>query len=221
MNKDMHTLVTDFLELQRNYQFTRRALMTKERFRDIAKCDPVVGLDITRDDLKEPLIEHVGHLPILATFLHEHTEHKEKINLGRSLIMLAIHDIGETKLGDVFAYTKTNKEESDEVNMARSMLSPELLPYFDEYEANETFDAKFAKAIDIIAPNVHEVDLISITTERFRKFGGTLELVIQKKRMYVAWDRVLAEFFDICIKNFQHYENKETLIFPTADYDLK
>jgi len=39
---------------------------------------------------------HVGHLPVIASYLHQFCEHKDSIDLGRTLMMLAIHDIGET-----------------------------------------------------------------------------------------------------------------------------
>ncbi len=221
MKKDSKQIITDFLELQKNYQFTRRAMMTKERFFDIGLKDTKKGLDITDERLKETLLEHVGHLPILATYLHEYSEHAEKINLGRVLIMLSIHDIGETKLGDIFAYTKTQKEESDEITVAKSLLSQNLIPYFEEYEANETFDAHYAKSIDILAPLLHSVDLIGYIHTRFLKFGGTNEKIISKKRPYLLWDETLLEIFDLCLEQSICYEKGATLLFPTVEYDLK
>ena len=160
MKKDAHQIIVDVLELQKNYQFTRRKMMTKERFHDIALKDKNRGLDTNDEMLKETLIEHVGHLPILASYLHEYCEHADKINLGRALIMLSIHDIGETKLGDVFAFTKTQSADQSEVIEARKLLSPSLIPYFEEYEENVTFDAKYAHAIDTLAPLLHGMDLI-------------------------------------------------------------
>lgn len=219
--QNTHKLVSDFLELQHNYQFTRRALMTKERFRDVAKSDNVKGLDMSLDELKEPLIEHIGHLPILASYLHEYIEHSAEVNLGRSLIMLSIHDIGETKLGDVFAYTKTNIEEVDDVEVARDMLSSSLLTYFDEYEANETLDAKFAKSVDILAPLIHEIDMIGYIHTRFMTLGGNNSKIINKKRKYLEWDKELLAVFDILLEQSQRFEDKQPLLFPVVDYDLK
>jgi 5'-deoxynucleotidase YfbR-like HD superfamily hydrolase len=213
-------LIEDFLELQNNYQFTRRAMMTKERFKDIANADTVRGLDVEDGVLTETLLEHVGHLPVLASYLHEHIEHSEKVDLGRSLIMLSIHDIGETILGDIFAYTKTDKDEEAEINAATKLLSPVLKKYFDEYEENKTYDAKFAKSVDILAPLLHSVDLIGYIHTRFLVLGGTNEKIITKKRPLLEWDEVLLAVFDACLEQSRRYEAGEELIFPTADYDL-
>ncbi len=221
MKKDAKQIIVDFLELQKNYQFTRRSTMTKERFCDIGLKNKEFGLDTTDDRLKETLLEHVGHLPVLATSLYEYAENAEKINLGRVLIMLSIHDIGETKLGDVFAYTKTQREESDELDTAKKMLSPQLITYLEEYEANETFDAKYAKSIDILAPLMHAVDFIGYTHARFLKFGGTNEKIITRNRPLLLWDSTLLEIFDLILEQSARYEKCEPLLFPTVDYDLK
>jgi len=214
-------LIENFLQLQNDYQFTRRAMMTKERFKDIANADKVRGLDVEDEMLKETLLEHVGHLPVLASYVYEHIEHTQKVDLGRSLIMLSIHDIGETKLGDVFSYTKTDKDEEEEINAAKKLLSPTMQKYFNEYEENKTFDAKFAKSIDVLAPLLHSVDLVGYIHTRFLEFGGTNEKIITKKRSLLEWDQVLLEVFDLCLEQFKRYEEGERLLFPIVEYDLK
>lgn len=221
MKKDALQVIEDFLELQKNYQFTRRKMMTKERFHDVALKDRDRGLDVTDEMLKETLIEHIGHLPIIATYFHEYCEHALEINLGRVLIMLSIHDIGETTIGDVFAFTKTQSDEQDEVTEARRLLSPSLIPYFEEYEENKSFDAKYAHAVDTLAPLLHGMDLIGYIHTRFIEYGGTNEKIIAKKRPLVVWDKTLTKVFDLCLEQSVRYEKGESLLFETAEYDLK
>ena len=127
---DYHKIITDFLKLQDAYQFTRRNLMTKERFRDIASADVERALDLDGTFLNEPLIEHVGHLPIVASYFHQFLEHKDEVNLGRVLTMLSIHDIGETVLGDIFTYTKTVVEEQEEVAVALTLYQSTYKKFF-------------------------------------------------------------------------------------------
>ena len=50
------------------------------------------------------VMEHVGTLPILATYFHGHVT--EPVNLGRVLELLAVHDIGEIVVGDESTFTK-------------------------------------------------------------------------------------------------------------------
>ncbi len=210
---DAHTLVKNFLSLQNDYQFTRRSMITKERFKDIANADKTRGLDIEDESLKEPLIEHVGHLPIIATYFYEHIEHKEKIDLGRALIMLSIHDIGETKVGDIFSYIKSKEDKSAEMYEAKKLLSPTLHRYIDEYELGDTFDAKYAKSIDVLAPLLHSVDLIGYVHTRFLKYGGTNEKIITKKRHLLEWDSALLEVFDLCLEQSTRYEKERSFYF--------
>jgi len=54
---------------------------------------------------REPLIEHTGSLPIAATTIYPYIKNSE-VDLGKALIMLAIHDIGEIKVGDEITFTK-------------------------------------------------------------------------------------------------------------------
>ena len=79
-------IIKELLDLQNNYSFTFRAMVTSER---ISHCLNNPGeINIKEKRVREPLIEHVGHLPIIASFLYSHLENKDKVNLGRTLIML-------------------------------------------------------------------------------------------------------------------------------------
>ena len=221
MQKNVKQLVTDLLRLQEKYQFTRRIMMTRERFEVVTESSQEAGLDIHDERLKEPLIEHVGHLPILATHLHEHIEHASRVNLGRSLTMLAIHDIGETELGDVFAYTKSDQQEADEIQKARELLSPALVLYFEEYELSESFDAKYARAVDALAPLLQTIELVGYMHTRLLKHGGSIEKIVLKKRHLFVWDLVLLEIFDLCLQQAVAYEAGKEFPFPVVLNDLR
>lgn len=67
---------------------------------------PTTKFDFDDNLIQESLIEHVGSLPIIAVFLHPYLE--IDVDLGKVLTMLAIHDIGETVLGDELTFTKSN-----------------------------------------------------------------------------------------------------------------
>lgn len=75
--------------------------------------------------------------------------------------MLALHDIAEIEVGDVFHYEKSNhldlfeKELSAVSNIFGLLDSPqknELLALWAEYEKSETPEAKYATAIDRLLP---------------------------------------------------------------------
>lgn len=64
----------------------------------ILQCvaDKVAGYRYDPDDVLvcEMLIEHVGSLPMVATAFYPHIQ-DSSVDLGKALIMIAIHDIGE------------------------------------------------------------------------------------------------------------------------------
>ena len=221
MKENTKQLIADFLRLQRNYQFTRRSSMTKERFKDVAQANPKIALDPSATHIVEPLIEHVGHLPIIASFFHQYLEHSNELHLGRVLIMLSIHDIGETELGDINTYTKTTTDEEEEIAVARKLIPPTLLPYFEEFEALETMDAKYAKVVDAMAPIFHKLDMPYINQKRFHAKGLRIDDIIKKKRTHMEWDSFLLEMFDVCIEQLKNAEENNELLFPAVSYDVK
>ena len=68
------------------------------------------------------MIEHVGCLPIIATFLHPYLD--KPVDLGKVLTILAIHDIGEIKLGDELTFTKKSDQENIEFTTGLGLLHP-------------------------------------------------------------------------------------------------
>jgi 5'-deoxynucleotidase YfbR-like HD superfamily hydrolase len=220
MKVDYQQVIADFLKIQDGYQFTRRSSLTKERFRDVAGANEEIAFAETNPAIKESLIEHVGHLPVIASFFHEYASHAADIDLGRVLIILSIHDIGETELGDINTYDKTKAEESEEIAVATRMLSPTLLPYFEEYEEQNTLDAKYAKFVDAIAPVFHKLDMPYINQKRFHAKGRTTADIITKKRHLIEWDPFLLEVFDLCLDQLKRAEEGADLLFPAVDYDI-
>lgn len=187
----------------------------------MAQSDSDIALDVSADHINEPLIEHVGHLPIIASFFHQYLEHSDQVQLGRVLIMLSIHDIGETELGDVNTYEKTGADEEEELAVARTLIPEALLPYFEEYEALETLDARYAKVVDAMAPIFHKLDMPHINQQRFQAKGLSIEDIIKKKRVHMEWDSFLLEMFDVCMEQLKNAESGTKLLFPAVEYDVK
>lgn len=107
-NQNPKVILECLMELLRKYSFTYRAIVTEERYVNLVQSGIIQDIDYTSKKLREPLIEHVGCLPIVASFLHEFIENRARVNLEKVLAILSIHDIGETEVGDVFAFGKTD-----------------------------------------------------------------------------------------------------------------
>ena len=103
--------------------------------------------------------EHSWHMAVMAYLLKEHAN--EQVDISRVMLMCLIHDIVEIDAGDTYAYDtdsqKSQKEREDRAKERIFSLLPEdqkaeLVSLFDEFEANETSEAKFAHAMDNIQP---------------------------------------------------------------------
>ena len=103
--------------------------------------------------------EHSWHMAVMAYLLKEHAN--EQVDISRVMLMCLIHDIVEIDAGDTYAYDtdsqKSQKEREDRAKERIFSLLPEdqkaeLVSLFDEFEANETPEAKFAHAMDNLQP---------------------------------------------------------------------
>lgn len=108
---------------------------------------------------KENDAEHSWHLALAAVLLKEHM--KEDADLGRVMTMVLIHDLVEIDAGDTYAYdtegAATKRER--EVKTADRIFGilPEdqgtyLRELWDEFEAYETAEAKYAHLLDNFQP---------------------------------------------------------------------
>ena len=102
--------------------------------------------------IRETLLEHVGSLPIIATYLHPYID--ESVDLGKALMMLAIHDIGELIVGDELTFTKSAEQGPSELDAAMSLLHDDHKAIYREMDQLLTNEAKFVKSIDKLAPDI-------------------------------------------------------------------
>ena len=108
---------------------------------------------------KENDAEHAWHMAIMAYLLREYAN--AEIDIGKVMIMCLIHDIVEIDAGDTYAYDeenlKTQKAREDAAKERIFSLLPEdqkkdMIALFDEFEAYETPESRFAHAMDNIQP---------------------------------------------------------------------
>lgn len=110
-------------------------------------------------DRPENDAEHSWHLAMMAVVLAEHSI--QAIDILKVVKMVLIHDIVEIDAGDVFIYdtTKNHNNTEEELIAAKRIfgLLPEnqakdFLALWEEFEAGETAEAKFAKTMDRFEP---------------------------------------------------------------------
>src|SRR5690349_5610133 len=107
---------------------------------------------------RENSAEHSWHLAIAALALSDYAEGMDQC---RVLELVAVHDLVEIDAGDTFAYDRNldvhrTKAERERAAAARifGMLPPDqaqrLQVLWEEFEAAETREARFANALDRI-----------------------------------------------------------------------
>lgn len=108
---------------------------------------------------KENDAEHAWHMAIMAYLLKEYAN--EQIDITRVMIMCLIHDVVEIEAGDTFAYDEEGKKTQKERERKAADHLFGILPedqgnefraLFDEFEAGETMESRFAHAMDNFQP---------------------------------------------------------------------
>lgn len=119
---------------------------------------------VTNGSRTENVAEHTWHLTLMAVTLAEHAcadARDSAIDLLRVLRMLLIHDLVEIDAGDTFAYdAPAHADKFERENRAADRIFG-LLPadqaadykaLWIEFEERVTAEAKFANALDRLAP---------------------------------------------------------------------
>lgn len=103
--------------------------------------------------------EHSWHLAIMAMLLEEYSA--DKVDISKVMKIAVVHDLVEVYAGDTFAYdVKGNEDKLDREIMAADKLfgmlkegqGEEIRALWDEFEAKETAESKYANAIDRLQP---------------------------------------------------------------------
>ncbi len=113
-------------------------------------------------DRNENTAEHSWHLAVAALVLAEHAA--EPVDLARVVRMALVHDIVEIDAGDTFYFDATGtldkaERETRAAERLFGLLPPDQAADFraawDEFEARQTPEARFAAALDRFMPLIH------------------------------------------------------------------
>jgi putative hydrolase of HD superfamily len=104
--------------------------------------------------------EHSWHLSLMAIVLLEHAA-EPGLDLLRVLRMIVIHDLVEIEAGDTFLYddahaasqVEREQKAADRLfGLLEGAIGAELRAAWDEFEARETREARYARALDRAQP---------------------------------------------------------------------
>jgi putative hydrolase of HD superfamily len=159
--------------------------------------------------------EHAWHMAIMVYLLKEYAN--KDFDIAKAMMMALIHDVVEIDAGDTYAYdpkAKLDQKEREDKAAQRifALLPPdqceELKALFYEFEACESAEAKFVRAMDNFQPLLlndandgvdwknHGVTLEQIMNRQMRSAKGSqkvweeTEKIIQKN---VAKQNIIKE----------------------------
>lgn len=147
---------------------------------------------------RENSAEHSWHLALSARTFAEYAP--EGTDIDRAAEMLLIHDIVEIDAGDTFLFDPVNTETQDERERAAADRLFPLLPedqaarareLWDEFEARRTPEARFARAVDRLAPmlaNWHNEGGAWV------RFGVTKAQVLEKVKLVSEGSEALGAY---------------------------
>lgn len=163
--------------IEQQFAFLTEALKLSEIFRQTL---------LPTSHRRENDAEHSWHLCLMVLVLAEHAN--TPVDPLRVLRMLLIHDLVEIDAGDTYAYDTArmvgqHEREACAADRVFGLLPAdqgrELRAAWDEFEARETPEARFAAAMDRLQPV-----LLNLLTdgEKWREHGVTLPMVIARNQ---------------------------------------
>ncbi len=136
--------------LKKQFEFIQEIDKEKNIFRQTYLADA---------NRKENDAEHSWHMAVMAMLLSEYSN--EEIDVLRTMSMVLVHDLVEIYAGDTYAYDTAGNSDKLEREIAAADRLFAILPddqrdklrgLWDEFEAGETAEAKFASTLDKIQP---------------------------------------------------------------------
>lgn len=114
---------------------------------------------LTDGNRKENDAEHSWHIALMALLLKEYAE--DEVDVAKVMTMVLVHDLVEIDAGDTYAYDEAAAESKKEREQKAADRIFGILPadqgnylrsLWDEFEAYETADAKYAHLLDNFQP---------------------------------------------------------------------
>lgn len=145
--------------------------------------------------------EHSWHLAIMAVLLQEYANDSQ-LDVLKVLKMVLIHDLVEIDAGDTFIYDVKGNESKSEREQKAALRIFGILPedqgqeyksLWEEFEARNTSEAKFAAVLDRLEPL-----LLNSKTEghTWNKFHIKSEAVFQKNEHVREGSQELAQYVE-------------------------
>jgi putative hydrolase of HD superfamily len=181
-----------------------RLLLKLEEIKDIERHNP-----LAYNSRKERVGEHSWYVAVAVPLLAPYST--TPIDVPRACLLAVVHDVVEAFVGDTFAFGPEVIDQHDREHAAMKRLRAEstsesikhLVNLWDEYEAQDTPEARFVKGLDAFLPillnflNIKSsswanegvrADQVQKRLDRVRETIGTLALLNDRMIRQAAED---------------------------------
>ncbi len=188
MDNDYDDLLSRFIR-SGNQNLDKILLFTAEIDKMTSILRRTMLLDRSR---RENDAEHSWHIAVMALVFQDYAV--EKPNVLHSVEMMLVHDLVEIYAGDTFAYDIAGNVSKAERELAAADKLYALLPQehstrlralWEEFDAAQTTDAKYANCLDRLQPFLHNVFTQGYT---WSNYGFRTKRAQVEKRMYILHD---------------------------------
>ncbi len=171
---------TDFLE-SKNIRLDQQLRFTAEIDKMTSILRRTMLIDKSR---RENDAEHSWHIAVMALIFYEYAT--EPVDVARAAKMCVVHDLIEIYAGDTFAYDlEANKGKEEREAAAADKLfaqlpseqGAELRALWEEFDAMNTPDSKYAACMDRLQPFLHN----TLTDGHTWRESGTNRAVVEKR----------------------------------------
>ena len=162
-----------------------------QQLRFTAEIDKMTGVYrrtmLLSKERRENDAEHSWHIAVMALLFKEYCV--EEPSIERAIKMLVVHDLVEIYAGDTFAYDDKGNEDKEarEAAAAEKLFSQippeqgqEIRALWEEFDAMETTDSKYAACLDRLQPFLHNT-----LTEGFTWVESGTDRTKVEKRMHI------------------------------------
>ena len=150
--------IEDFIE-SGNGRLDQQLLFTAEidKMTDILRQTMLISKKRRENDA-----EHSWHIAVMALLFSEYAA--EPVDVSRAVQMCVVHDLVEIEAGDTFAYdaqanigkAEREKEAADKLFSRLPADQGQMIrSLWEEFDAMETADAKYAACMDRLQPFLH------------------------------------------------------------------
>jgi len=176
--------------------------------REIDKLKQVLRRTILMDaSRRENDAEHMWHMAVAAILFAEYSNNSKELDIFKVLKMAVVHDIVEIYAGDTFAYDEQahidkeerEKESADKIfGLLPEDQKNEFRSLWDEFEAAETIEAKYARAIDKFMPILHNY---TTKGKQWHNYGVTSDKVLAKNKIIEEGSEFLWEYVKFMVED--------------------